>query len=234
MSWDSCAEPWPWPGPGWHLGTATEQKIIVTTPEPNKPQYSTADSSQGPCRHSNTFEVLVFISLAPKPPSSVRQSGFLSTGGLHCILSSVQGRQGCCRARGGFEAHEWTSPFKSLAVIIKHQLPTISGSSLLGSSKSLPQSAQARLCRGCVEFADERTWRLTVSLLFSTSQVSNGDVTAFHKPLRHQDMSALEVRRGLGSSPTSVGFHNLLSTECTGWPRAPGAVPLAEEALASA
>lgn len=75
-------------------------------------------------------------------------------------------------------------------MIIKHKLPMISGSSLLGSSKSLLPSAQAQLGRSCVEFADERTSRLKVSLLFPTFQLSNGGITAFYKPLKHQDISA--------------------------------------------
>lgn len=26
---------WPWPGPAWHVGTITDQQIILTASEPN-------------------------------------------------------------------------------------------------------------------------------------------------------------------------------------------------------
>lgn len=62
-----------------------------------------------------------------------------------------------------------------------------------------------------MEFADERTLRLKVSLLFPTFQLSNRDITAFYKPLKHQDISASEVRRGLGHSSANVDLYNFPS-----------------------
>lgn len=83
---------------------------------------------------------------------------------------------------------------------------------LLCSCKSPLGSARAQLCRGCVEFADKRTLRLKVSLPFPTFQLSKGDITAFYKPLKHQDIiSASEVRRRLGHSSANVDLHKWLS-----------------------
>lgn len=84
----------------------------------------------------------------------------------------------------------------------------ISGSSALQQHIPAPRRSQAQLCWSRVEFADERTSRLKVSLLFPTFQLSNGDITAFYKPLKHQDISAAEVRQGLGHSSASVDLHN--------------------------